>query len=249
VDEEELKAAIIEAGKDEAGCAHRIALCEALVLAFGKAGECLWLCGTIIGPDRAEGTSPFGFGSDATVGLATVVRIAGELSSGAVGLLQSGNHYAAAALVRQLVEVEYLAWAFAEDEEEAMNWLRSSREERMRFWRPSHIRKRAGGRFRGLDYSLHCEAGGHPTPEGNGLLPGGPRVESDFFAWNDLIFHGLSVWDYALSAADRFEYGNEIRALPEAESLRAARERREASDPLLPLMAAGQAWLDGHREH
>lgn len=44
--------------------------------------------------------------------------------------------------MRQLVEVEYLTWAFAEDEDEAMRWMRSTKEERMRFWQPRHIRAR-----------------------------------------------------------------------------------------------------------
>jgi hypothetical protein len=248
VDGEELRAAAIEAGRDAAGHASRTELCEALVIAFGKVGELLWVSGAIIGPDRVGGDSPFRFGSDATVGLATVVRIAGELSRGAVALLREGNQYSAFALVRQLVEVEYLAWAFAEDEEEAMNWLRSSQKERMRFWSPRHIRKRAGGRFRGKDYSLHCETGGHPTPDGNSLLLGGARADSDFFARDDLIFHGLGVWDYALSAAGRFGWGSEIRELPEAKSVAAARERREANDPLLPPLRAMQASLRGRRQ-
>jgi phage/plasmid primase-like uncharacterized protein len=47
------------------------------------------------------------------VGVATVAQISGELGAGAVALLEAGNNYAAAALIRQLVEVEYLASAFA----------------------------------------------------------------------------------------------------------------------------------------
>jgi hypothetical protein len=244
----ELKSTILWAGEDEDGRALRTELCEALATAFTKVGKYLWMGGSIIGPDRVEGTSPFGFGSDATVGLGTVVQIAGELSRGVVGLLEQGNRYAAAALLRQLVEVEYLTWAFAEDENEAMRWLRSSREERLKLWQPARIRKRADGRFRGVDYALHCEAGGHPTPEGNRLLPSTDDSEPDFFAWNELMFHGLSVWDYTIEAADRIGYGDEIRALPEAESLKAKREKRQAEDPLVPALSAAWDWLDSHPE-
>jgi hypothetical protein len=81
MNDEELKAAVIRAGNDERGIALRRELCEALTLAFKKAGEALWLCGAVIGPDQVDGVSPFGFGSDATVGLATVVQIAGEQSA------------------------------------------------------------------------------------------------------------------------------------------------------------------------
>lgn len=106
MDEEELKAAVIQAGKDEYGIACRRELCQALALAFKRAGEGLWIGGSIIGPDRVDGVSPFGFGSDATVALGTVVQIAGELSAGVIALLDQGNRYGAAALQRQMVEVE-----------------------------------------------------------------------------------------------------------------------------------------------
>lgn len=248
MDGEDLRAAVIEAGENPEGRASRVEVCETLALAFTKVGEYLWMGGAIIGPDRVEGTSPFGFGSDATVGLGTVVQIAGELSKGIILLLEQGNRYAAMALMRQLVEVEYLAWAFAEDEKEAMSWLRSTKQERMKLWQPAVIRKRAAGRFRGVDYSLHCETGGHPTPDGNRLLPSTDQKEQDFFSWNELVFHGLSVWDYTVAAADRLGYGDEIRALPEAEALKAARERRQARDPLVPALAAAWSWLDSHRD-
>jgi hypothetical protein len=248
MDEEELKSAIVGAGEDETGGVYRRDLANALALAFREAGKCLWLCGAVIGSDRVDGVSPFGFGSDATVGLGTVVQIAGELCSGAITLLRDGNRYAAAALLRQVVEVEYLAWAFAEDEAEAMNWLRSNREERMQFWQPRHIRKRAGDRFRGRDYALHCEAGGHPTPDGNRLLSTSNEKQPDFFEWNDLIFHGLSVWDYTIQAADRLGYGEELRALPEAKALNSSRRERAEQDPLVPLLGEALSWLNDNRE-
>jgi hypothetical protein len=246
MDKEALKAAVIQAGEDEQGIAIRKELCQALVLAFRKAGEALWICGSIIGPDRVEGASPFGFGRDAMVGLGTVVQIAGELSAGVIALLDQGNRYGAAALLRQLVEVEYLTWAFAEDEDEAMNWIRSTREERLQFWQPRHIRKRASGRFRGIDYALHCEKGGHPSPEGNRLLPDHSGSEPDFFAWNDLAFHGQSAWDYTLTAADKLDYGDEIRELAVAQALAAMEECRRNSDPLVPLLEEAMDWLDAN---
>lgn len=124
-----------------------------------------------------------------------------------------------------------------------MNWLRSSKDERMRFWQPGRIRRRAGGRFRDIDYELQCERGGHPTPEGNRLLST-QNADPDFFAWHDLAFHAQCAWDYTLAAVDRLEYGDQIRALPEVESLATARERRQNSDPLVPLLAEARALLD-----
>jgi hypothetical protein len=102
---EDLRAAVIEAGENPEGRASRVEVCETLALAFTKVGEYLWMGGAIIGPDRIEGTSPFGFGSDATVGLGTVVQIAGELSNGIILLLEQGNRYAATALMAAIGEI------------------------------------------------------------------------------------------------------------------------------------------------
>jgi hypothetical protein len=89
----------------------------------------------MFGPYRAEGRSPIDFGSDDVVGLATVCQVGGELARGAVELLGANNRYGASALVRQLVEVEYLAAAFSEKGDEiAGEWMRADREERKKFW-------------------------------------------------------------------------------------------------------------------
>ena len=77
--------------------------------------------------------------------------------------MTAGWHYAAAALVRQLVEVEYLAWAFDARDSDAERWLRSTAEERRDFFAPAKLRKAAQGKFRGKDYGHHCEMGGQST--------------------------------------------------------------------------------------
>lgn len=171
----------------------------------------LWIGGYLIGPDRAAGESPFGFGDDATVGLSTVMQLAGELMAGSAALLQAENRYAAAALIRQLVEVEYLAWAFAESFDEAMSWLRSTREERLEMWQPGHMRKRAAGRFRASDYANHCERGGHPTPDANYLLPGHVNDPPGLW-WFELASHGASIHDYFAEAAQQVGYPDEVMA-------------------------------------
>lgn len=100
---------------------------------------------------------------------------AAALVNGATSLIADGNLYAAAALNRQLVEIEYLAWAFENDLEEVGYWHRSTEDERRKRWQPRHLRQRSRGQFRGKDYALHCEFGGHPTPEGmRNLLYGDP---------------------------------------------------------------------------
>jgi hypothetical protein len=72
----------------------------------------LHLSGHIVGPDRKSGASPVGHGSDETVAIALLLRIAAELIEASNDLFMNGKAYAAAALIRQMVEVEYLAWAF-----------------------------------------------------------------------------------------------------------------------------------------
>ncbi len=86
--------------------------------------------------------------------------------------LLPGNVYAANALVRQMVEVEYLAWTCDHDTDEVVDWLTSSREQRLGRWQPRHLRKRAGDVFNEEDYRAHCEFGGHPTPIGIAGLHG-----------------------------------------------------------------------------
>lgn len=115
-----------------------------------------------------------------------------------------GNGYGAGALARQLVEVEYLAWAFCEDEEEARSWLRSSKQERHGRWQPRHLRERSQGRFRGADYAAHCESGGHPTPDGCARLLAADDVQRELVL-ADVLTHGWSAWRYVASAVEERE--------------------------------------------
>jgi hypothetical protein len=242
MDDDALRKAIAEAAEDATGQAARERVCDVLGAAFSYVGMALWTGGYVVGPDRPDGTSPFGFGSDATVGLAIVLQIAGELTLGSTALLAGDNIYAAAALVRQMVEVEYLAWAFAEDDEEAEAWMRSSRSERMKLWQPRHIRKRSAGRFRATDYAGHCERGGHPTPKAVSLLKyhgGRPPVAME---WLDLAEHVTSTWRYARAAIDKVGWSKALAQVHQlAEAEKAVGAWQEA-DSLRQL-------LREHREH
>lgn len=222
MDDNAIRAAMVAAAADDTSQASRVRLCRTLGETFRYVGNLLWVTGYMVGPDRPAGTSPFGFGNDATVGLAMVLQIGGELIAGTVMLLEAGNDYAAAALTRQIVEVECLTWAFAEDEEEARRWIRASPEERRRFWQPRHLRDRSGGRFRGQDYAGHCERGGHPTPQASLLLPNHSVPHHPGFAWLDLAAHGTSAWRYAVDAADKQNDNGVLRLTPEAKALEAA---------------------------
>jgi hypothetical protein len=226
---------------DEVGRSSRIACCADLAAAMTKLGQVLWVGGFIIGRDRVSGTSPFKFGSDSTVGLATVSQVGGQLLTGVNVLLRLDNRYAAMALIRQLVEVEYLAWAFAEDQPEAATWLRSTREERRKMWQPGHLRDRSKGLFGQEDYRQHCEHGGHPTPDAITLLPGHSRCTPADLCWLEAALHGTSIWHYLTSAARKHGYETVLTDLPEAETADMSIARWQVADPTRGLWLTGRA--------
>jgi hypothetical protein len=180
----------------------------------------LEVAGHIIGGDRVLGTSPFGHGSDEVVAVSLLLRIAAELCSASADLFESGRGYAASALVRQIVEVEYLAWAFDVRDQDAERWLRSSREEREAFFRPAKLRQAAEGEFRSKDYGYHCELGGHPVPGAYALLQG--DVATGQLMLSDLLGHVGRIWDHAVSWARRNELGGPLLARSAAMSARFA---------------------------
>lgn len=192
-----------ELADDPVAIASRLAVCQAVAAALSRVGHVFWLTGYVAGPDRKSGVSPFKFGNDGAVGLATVAQIGGELAKGEIQLLQAENLYAASALTRQLVEVEYLAKAFECENEVAAEWLRADREVRREFWSPERLRRRAGGVFLRTDYWHHCDRGGHPTREGMSLLPGHAKMNSGYI-WVDLAGHLKSIWASFAVGAERF---------------------------------------------
>src|SRR6266404_4847204 len=90
---------------------------------FSEVGTQLHVAGYIFGTDRKEGKSPFRYGSDEVVGMSVLLRIGGQLISASAELLTEGRPYAGAALLRQIVEIEYLAWAFESRHRDAERWL------------------------------------------------------------------------------------------------------------------------------
>lgn len=201
-DREELRDLLRTLGEDQTAVAARIAACEAIAAGLARVGKVLWVLGAMIGPHRVSGESRHGFGDDSVVGVATVAQIGGELARGCVDLMRSGNRYAAAALVRQLFEVEYLAHAFAGEHESAAAWLRAGRAERRTFWTPHRLRARADGAFIDEHYWSHCDRGGHPTTEGMALLPDHSWQIDSAFLWVDLAGHLASIWRHVMAAAE-----------------------------------------------
>lgn len=183
-----------------------MAVCRDIAETLARVGNVLWATGFIFGDDRVSLASPYEFGEDATVGVATVAQIGGELARGAVVMLDAGNLYAAGALIRQLVEIQYLAHSFEEQHEIAAQWLRADHEERRNFWSPRHLRRRAGGKFLSSDYSHHCEMGGHPTMSSFPLLPGHQMLHPEFL-WVDLANHLVGIWQHVSACSERLVGG------------------------------------------
>lgn len=187
--------ALRSAALDGAAQHARRAGLAVVIASMRGTGALLHISGSIFGDDRVSGASTRGNGDDALVGLSRVCQTGAALMRGAEMLLDAGNTYAVGALNRQLVEVEYLAWAFAEDDEESRSWLRSTQEQRLARWQPRHLRQRSKGRFRGSDYAAHCEVGGHPTPDGCRLLLDADDVQRELLLY-ETLHHGCSAWRY-----------------------------------------------------
>lgn len=177
---------------------------------FLQAGGLFEVDGALLGRDRVEGTSPFGNGSDEVAGVALLLRISSQLISGSATLFNSGQCYAAAALVRQIVEIEYLAWAFANRDQDAKRWLRSNKKDRENFFAPRKIRDAAGGRFRGRDYGHHCDLGGHPTPLARILLDDNGNQAQ--LLLSDLLHHAKGIWIHSMEWAQAAGRGGMMAA-------------------------------------
>lgn len=193
-DPEKFKALVGSAALDPAQVLVRYQLSRTTAETFSSAGIELLAVGQMLGSDRVNERSPFGNGSDEVVAVSLLLRVAGQLVSASADLFGDGRHYAAAALLRQLVEVEYLAWAFDVRDSDAERWLRSTVEERRDFFSPAKLRKAAQGKFSGQDYGHHCEMGGHPVPK-SAILLNGDEVNCQLLL-SDLLGHAEKIWDY-----------------------------------------------------
>ncbi len=151
---EPTREAMTAAANDREVIACRYELARFSAKELEAAGTELHVVGHLIGTDRVQGSSPFGHGNDETVAVSVLLRIAGQLISASADLFADGRQYAAAALLRQMVEIEYLAWAFDVRDGDGERWLRSDQHERQEFFKPAKRRAAAQGKFRGKDYGL-----------------------------------------------------------------------------------------------
>jgi hypothetical protein len=126
---------------------------------------------------------------------ALLCYVASDLLRGIVVLVRDSNLYAAAALLRQLIEVEYLALIGYQSPKRLAEWYDASGEQLRREFTPSRMRKQSGGLFRAQEYWEHCEVGGHPHPRGKWILreysgPMSPRA----YLLPDIAQHTRRLW-------------------------------------------------------
>ena len=165
--------------------------------------------------------------------IAAVIDMGGQLAAGAVALLDLELPFAASALVRQLIETEYLLTAFALDPTAPVTWARATADEIRTSFSPARMRRI--GSFSNEEYWNHCDMGGHPTPHGHALLrfrlprDGGLMLA---FTWSDLAQHLRRVWsavhDLLAARHPRFAL---VRA-DEIESVRSAEHPWVDDDPI-----------------
>lgn len=186
--------------------AQRIQFCHAVTTELREVSSWLgfdsWLGGgepVALRPQVPTATDADGMTSRrAFRGVAAVVEMASELGSGSVALLDADLRYAAAALIRQLIEAEYLIASFAEDISRAAVWHAATPEQIRQDFRPKTMRTRGG--FSHSEYRSHCDNGGHPAPSGIFLLQHGihhsPDLDGLYLAslWGDLAQHLRRVW-------------------------------------------------------
>jgi hypothetical protein len=206
---EEIAAIAQRAATDKAQVTTRTELAKFTAATFTKVGEELHAVGHTFGDDRVSGSSPYGHGNDELVAVSLLFRIGGQLTSATVDLFSDGRHYAAAALLRQMVEIEYLAWAFESRDKDAERWLRSDADERRNFFTPAKLRQAANGKFRGKDYGYHCELGGHPVP-GSSILLRHDEVTCQLLL-SDLLGHTGRIWDHLLGWSAGNEWATPIQ--------------------------------------
>jgi hypothetical protein len=139
---ERTRKAISAAATNPSQVAIRVGFAKFVSTRFDQLGAALYLSLHIVAPDRTMGTSAFGHGSDEAIAIVMLLRIAAQLVSASADLFSKGRAYATAALVRQVVEVEYLAWAFETRDHFAERWLRSNEKERQDFFKRAKLRGR-----------------------------------------------------------------------------------------------------------
>ena len=127
--------------------------------------------------------------------VALLTRLGSELSGGIFLLAKQSLAYSAGALLRQLVEVEYLMFIGYADPMNLERWYGADAKELRRKFTPQRMRESSGGLFQDQEYWFHCEIGGHPHPMSRLLLPAyNPLVPPIAILLPDAVHHVRRLW-------------------------------------------------------
>ena len=175
--------------------------------------------------------------------VSTVVCMATELADAAVDMAKKNRFYAVAAVIRQLIECEYLLTLFNDDLEHAGRWGESTPDEVRTSFTPQTMRKLTG--FADEEYWNHCSTGGHPAPKGARLLEKlDPRRQSWPYSAAELLIdlglHLQRIWKAidALLIKHHARYGR-VRA-DERRQAEEAWSRWLQADPVVEALT--EAW-------
>ena len=206
---------------------HRDELARFAAGIFADAGKKLDRLATISRDTKSENVTEEA--SDETTTVSILLQISSQIVSASADLFFDGRAYAAAALLRQMVEVEYLAWAVDVRDQDGKRWLRSDKKQRMTLFSPAKLRRAAKGKFRSQDYSFHCEFGGHPTPVGAAMLLNRHQSEAQILL-ADLLGHAGRIWDHVVRWGKRSSHGDPI--LDHSQQMLARFSAWKSQDPL-----------------
>lgn len=206
---EETKQAIDGFVKDPRLLRLRLSTCDTVVAAIGSVSIYLHV--------------PAAFSNDMRIrGLSVVVDICVDVLSSTILLYKNGRWYSGAALVRQLMETEYLLSLFAIDRETAATWLTAPQAELRKWWTPSAVRKILG--ISDHEYWSHCEMGGHPLPSAASLLDGQlVRMDRRLY-WIDLAEHATRIFNAVTKCLHTFEMTTPLEEVPWNQGLATVKE-------------------------
>lgn len=229
---EELREALRKALLDNDAVAARRLFASSVAGLLSNVGSWLaidsWLGAGKVADD--DPTSEHGEAFAEFRGVATVVCIATELATTAVTASENGQAYAAAAIVRQLIECEYLLTLFADDLDHARRWRDSTPEDLRAEFTPAKMRRLTG--FSNEEYWNHCDTGGHPNPKGARLLE-----------WLDPARHS---WPYAREEL-AIDLGLHLRRTWKAvDRVLTKHHARYANVHATDRLEADRAWTDWH---
>jgi hypothetical protein len=109
------------ADEDPQQAARLAATCAALVAVFGGLSQSLMTARTIFHLHGLTTREMPKIEQGQFLALSLLAGTADSLARAVIALIGGGNLYAASALLRQIVEIEYLGWAFANDPDEVRN--------------------------------------------------------------------------------------------------------------------------------